>query len=146
MSIRLRVRKRVRVRMDENQPTYFDHEKLKVYQMALKFNEFAHKICSRLPKSDIRDQLDRASNSIVLNIAEGNGKYSKKDRCRYFDISFGSSLESAGCLDILSIRKMISSDELHAGKSMLKEIVSMLVGLIKSNSDRVYEENAEYDS
>lgn len=132
--------------MDENQPTYFDHEKLKIYQMALKFNEFGHKICSRLPKSDIRDQLDRASNSIVLNIAEGNGKYSKKDRCRYFDISFGSSLESAGCLDILFVRKLISSDELHTGKAMLKEIVSMLVGLIKSNSDRVYEENAEYDS
>jgi four helix bundle protein len=125
---------------------FFDHEKLKVYQTALKFNEFAHKICSRLPKSDIRDQLDRASNSIVLNIAEGNGKYSKKDRCRYFDISFGSSLESAGCLDILFVRKLISSDELHTGKSMLKELVSMLVGLIKSNSDRVYEENAEYDS
>lgn len=131
--------------MEENHHIYFDHEKLKVYQLALKFNEFAHKICSRLPKSDIRDQLDRASNSIVLNIAEGNGKYSKKDRCRYFDISFGSSLESAGCLDILFVRKLISSDEQHIGKSMLKELVSMLVGLIKSNSDRVYEENAEYD-
>jgi four helix bundle protein len=132
--------------MENNHQIYFDHEKLKVYQMALKFNEFAQKICSRLPKSDIRDQLDRALNSIVLNIAEGNGKYSKKDRCRYFDISFGSSLESAGCLDILFVRKLISSDELHTGKSMLKELVSMLVGLIKSNSDRVYDENAEYDS
>ncbi len=132
--------------MEETANIYFDHEKLKVYQLALKFNAFAHKICSRLPKSDIRDQLDRASNSIVLNIAEGNGKYSKKDRCRYFDISFGSSLESAGCLDILIIRKLISTEELVTGKTMLKELVSMLVGLIKSNSDRVYEENAEYDS
>ena len=132
--------------MEENHHIYFDHEKLKVYQLALKFNEFAHKICSRLPKSDIRDQLDRASNSIVLNIAEGNGKYSKKDRCRYFDISFGSSLESAGCLDILFVRKLISSDEQHTGKSMLKELVSMLVGLIKSNSDRVYEEGADYNA
>ena len=130
--------------MDENNQIYFDHEKLKVYQLALKFNEFANKICSRLLKSDIRDQLDRASNSIVLNIAEGNGKYSKKDRCRYFDIAFGSSLEAAGCLDILIIRKMISSEELHTGKSMLKEIVSMLVGLIKSNSDRVYEDGVDY--
>jgi four helix bundle protein len=132
--------------MEEIATFYFDHEKLKVYQLALKFNAFAHKICSRFPKSDIRDQLDRASNSIVLNIAEGNGKYSKKDRCRYFDISFGSSLESAGCLDILIIRKLISTEELATGKTMLKELVSMLVGLIKSNSDRVYEENAEYDS
>jgi len=127
--------------------TYFDHEKLKVYQLALRFNEFAHKICSKLNyRLDIRSQLDRASNSIVLNIAEGNGKYSKKDRCRFFDISVGSSFESAGCLDILNVRKLISIDELNEGKQMLKEIVSMLIGLIKSNSDRVYEDNADYES
>lgn len=131
--------------MNESRVTYFDHEKLKVYQLALKFNEFAFNVYSKLPKSDIRDQLDRAANSIVLNIAEGNGKYSKKDRCRYFDISFGSSMESASCFDVLFSRKLISSDELNTGKTMLKEIVSMLVGLIKSNSDRVYEDNEEYE-
>lgn len=126
---------------------YLDHEKLKVYQLALEFNKFAHKINSKLDaRSDIRNQLDRASNSIVLNIAEGNGKYSKKDKCRYFYISLGSSFESAGCLDILSTRNLISKEDANAGKHMIKELVSMLFGLIKSNSDRVYEENAEYDS
>lgn len=132
--------------MSENEITYFDHEKLKVYQSALRFNEFANNVCRRIPKSNITDQLDRASNSIVLNIAEGNGKYSKKDRCRYFDISFGSSLESASCFDILFTRKLISNEELNTGKKMLKEIVSMLVGLIKSNSDRVYEDQEEIDA
>jgi four helix bundle protein len=126
---------------------YFDHEKLKVYQLALEFNKYAHQICSKLDSSsDIRNQLDRASNSIVLNIAEGNGKYSKKDKCRYFDISLGSSFECAGCLDILSVRDLISNEEANKGKLVIKEIISMLFGLIKSNSDRVYEENAEYDS
>jgi len=126
---------------------YFDHEKLKVYQLALEFNKYAHKICAKVDsRSDIKSQLDRASNSIVLNIAEGNGKYSKKDKCRYFDISIGSSFECAGCLDILMARNIIMNEELKTGKLMLKEIVSMLFGLIKSNSDRVYEENAENDS
>lgn len=132
--------------MSENEITYFDHEKLKVYQSALRFNEFANNVCRRIPKSNITDQLDRASNSIVLNIAEGNGKYSKKDRCSYFDISFGSSLESASCFDILFTRKLISNEELNTGKKMRKEIVSMLVGLIKSNSDRVYEDQEEFDA
>jgi four helix bundle protein len=126
---------------------YFDHEKLKVYQLAIEFNKFAHQICSKLDfRSDIKNQLDRASNSIVLNIAEGNGKYSKKDKCRYFDISVGSAFESASCLDILSVRNLISSEDLNTGKLLLKEIISMLFGLIKSNSDRIYEENTEYDS
>lgn len=131
--------------MGENEITYFDHEKLKVYQLALKFNELAYNVCRRIPKSDIRDQLDRASNSIVLNIAEGNGKYSKKDRCRYFDISMGSTLESAACLDILFVKKIITEEERYRGKEILNDIVAMLIGLIKSNSDRVYEDGFEYD-
>ena len=126
---------------------YFDHEKLKVYQLSLVFNKYAHQFCSKLDsRSDIRNQLDRASSSIVLNIAEGNGKYSKKDKCRYFDISLGSSFECAGCLDILSVRDLISNQEANKGKLVIKEIISLLFGLIKSNSDRLYEENAEYDS
>jgi four helix bundle protein len=133
--------------MEESNKIYFDHEKLKVYQHALKFNKYAYEIFTKLNyKSDLRDQLNRASNSVVLNIAEGNGKYSKKDRCRYFDISNGSALESAGCLDILFVRNLISKEELEMGKLMLKELISMLIGLIKSNSDRVYEENTEYGS
>ncbi|MCL6494945.1 MAG: four helix bundle protein [Ignavibacterium sp.] len=132
--------------MNNDNKVYFDHEKLKVYQMALRFNEFTFKIISRLNLLDIRNQLERASNSIVLNIAEGNGKFSKKDRCRYFDVSIGSSFEAAACLDILFTRKSISPSELSEGKEILEQIVSMLVGLIKSNSDRVYEEDSTYDA
>ncbi|AFH50683.1 Ribosomal protein S23 [Ignavibacterium album JCM 16511] len=132
--------------MEEKDNKYFDHEKLKVYQLALKFNKYAYEICSKLPRSDVRDQLERASNSIVLNIAEGNGKYTPKDRCRYFDISYGSSLESAACIDILNNRDLITINESNSGKLMLKEIVSMLIGLIKSNSDRVYNDGEDYNA
>jgi len=132
--------------MSENRKEYyFDHEKLNVYKKALLFVQFAHKILSRIQyKSEIKDQLDRASISILLNIAEGNGKFSPKDRCRYFDISMGSTLESSACLDILYLKKVINDDEKHNGKEMLNEIVAMLIGLIKSNSDRVYEEVENY--
>ena len=83
----------------------FDHEKLRAYQEALKFAAWVEPIIERLPhKLAARDQLDRASTSIVLNIAEGNGKRSHPDRCRYFDISRGSALESAACLDVLVAR------------------------------------------
>ena len=45
--------------------------------------------------------LDEASTSVVLNIAEGNGKRSPVDRARILDIARGSALESAACLDVL---------------------------------------------
>ncbi len=132
--------------MSENRKDfYFDHEKLHVYQKALLFNEFTHKILSRIRfQTEIKNQLDRASISILLNIAEGNGKFSPKDRCRYIDISMGSTLESSACIDILYIKNFINDDEKKKGKEILNEIVAMLIGLIKSNSDRVYEESEIY--
>jgi four helix bundle protein len=125
---------------------FFDHEKLKVYQEALKFYSWCEPILDRLPKSaDARDQLDRARTSIVLNIPEGNGKFTPPDRCRFFDISRGSALESAGCLDLVFIKKFISEQELEEGKTILSGIVSMLIGLIRSNSpNRLHEEPVEY--
>jgi four helix bundle protein len=124
--------------MVEVMEPYFDHEKLKVYQKALEFVKWSGSILSGIKtKIAVADQFDRASTSIVLNIAEGNGKYSGKDRCRFFDISRGSALESAGCLDILFAKNIINDSLLKEGKEKLKEIVSMLIGLIRSNSDRI---------
>ena len=71
-------------------------------------------------------QLDRASTSIPLNIAEGNGKRSTRDRCRYFDTSRGSALEPAAALDVLVARRVLSPAEVQAGKALLLRIVEML--------------------
>jgi len=125
---------------------FFDHEKLNVYKRALEVIEFFENIFKKEIGSSYKSQLERASSSIVHNIAEGNGKYTSKDRCKYFDIARGSALECASGLDIQYIKKVISKEELYEGKSLLREVVSMLVGLIKSNSaERVYEPSGEYD-
>jgi len=86
--------------------TSFDHEKLNVYQEAIKFVVWSDEILETLPKNlAVHDQLDRAATSISLNIAEGNGKYTAADRCRFFDIARGSALECAACLDVLVAKK-----------------------------------------
>jgi len=86
---------------------YFDHEKLDVYREAINFcgwvGEFLASISA---KAAAKDQLDRASTSIPLNIAEGNGKFSAKDRARFFEMARGSALECAACLDVLLVRKL----------------------------------------
>ncbi|MDX9792594.1 MAG: four helix bundle protein, partial [Kiritimatiellia bacterium] len=99
-----------------------------------------------LPKSlAAYDQLDRASTSIPLNIAEGNGKHTAPDRCRFFDIARGSALECAACLDVLVARKRLARAE--QGKEIPVRIVSMPAGLIRSTSaDRIHEERAEYET
>ena len=118
---------------------YFDHEKLRVYQNAIKFVGWIEELLSDVKRRvAVVDQLDRASTSIPLNIAEGNGKYTAPDRCRFFDTARGSALESAACLDVLVAKKLVTPRDVTSGKEQLHSIVSMLIGLIKNNSDRVY--------
>jgi len=126
--------------------TSLDHEKLEVYQASLDFITWTIPLLDGLPGSaSVRNQLDRASTSIPLNIAEGNGKFTSPDRCRFFDNARGSALESAACLDVMVAKSFVSTPEIQTGKAMLVKIVSMLFGLIRANSDvRVFEEPAGY--
>ena len=123
----------------------FDHEKLDVYQEAIAFcgwvGEFLETVSG---KTAAKDQLDRASTSIPLNIAEGNGKFSSPDRCRFLGHAYGSALECAACLDVLVARGLVPGEDVQPGKERLRGIVSMLVGLMNSLSNRVAEDREEY--
>jgi len=125
----------------------FDHEKLNVYQGSLDFVEFTEEVLAKLPKSlAAHNQLDRASTSMPLNLAEGNGEFTGKDRCRFFDIARGSALECAAALNVRVRRKQLDQDQSASGKQILKEIVSMIVGLIRSqDGGRAYEGQAAYN-
>ena len=124
--------------------TSFDHEKLDVYQDSIRFVCTVDELLEDVSKNlAVHNQLDRASTSIPLNIAEGNGKYTPADRCRFFDIARGSALECAACLDVWVAKNRIAQAD--SGKAFLVRIVSMLVGLIRSTSpSRVHENPVDY--
>ena len=123
----------------------FDHEKLTVYQASLEFVTWATDLLAKLEsKAAVKDQLDRASTSVPLNIAEGNGKFAIRDRCRFLDFARGSALECAACLDVLAAKHLADHSAVIPGKQQLFEIVSMLVGLIRSLSSRIAEEPQAY--
>jgi four helix bundle protein len=106
---------------------YFDHEKLNVYQASLAFNGWVGELLPSMEaKAAAKDQLDRAATSVLLNIAEGNGKFSKRDRARFFDIARGSALEAAASLDVLVSRKLITNAQISSAKEQLVQIVNML--------------------
>jgi four helix bundle protein len=121
---------------------WFGHEKLEVYQEAIQFTAWLSGVMDEATRvGDVRDQLDRASTSIPLNIAEGNGKYTPKDRCRFLDTAHGSALECAAALDVLVAKGRLAPDQIRPGKERLQKIVRMLMGLIKRNTTRDYEKN-----
>ena len=82
---------------------YFDHEKLEVYEIAIQFVAWSETLLEACKgkAASAKKHLDEVSSSIPNNIAEGNGKWSKKDRKKFFEIARGSALECASCLDIL---------------------------------------------
>jgi four helix bundle protein len=126
----------------------FDHEKLEVYQEALLFCAWAGELIEKLPRIAARDQLDRASTSIPLNIAEGNAKFSLADRSRFFKMARGSAVECPSCLDILVVRKHISRDCARPPKERLAAITRMLVGLLRRfspHADRLAEDESVYE-
>ena len=124
----------------------FDHEKLNVYQRAVEFVAWVDDVLQEIPKSlAVHNQLDRASTSIPLNIAEGNGKFTGPDRCKFFDTARASALECAACLDVLVAKRRLTVDKAYHGKELLVPIVSMLIGLARATSgDRVGEEPGVY--
>jgi four helix bundle protein len=83
-------------------------------------------------RSHFADQLTRASTSIVLNLAEGAGKYSKPDKRRFYLTARGSATESAALLDVCSRLGLLDGAGHQAGKDMLLRIVSMLIKLAQA--------------
>lgn len=116
---------------------YFDHEKLDVYQEAIVFCGWVGDLLNDITgKAAAKDQLERASTSLPLNIAEGNGKFSDADRSRFLEIARGSALECAACLDVLVVRKLIAIERIVPAKEQLVRIVNMLMGMLKRFSGR----------
>jgi len=117
--------------------TYFDHEKLDVYQEAIAFCGWVGDLLSEIGgKAAAKDHLDRASTSLPLNIAAGNVKFSDADRSRFLEIARGSALECAACLDVLIARKLIATERILPAKEQLVRIVNMLMGMLKRFSGR----------
>jgi four helix bundle protein len=126
--------------VDQATVIHFGHEKLEVYCETIRFIAWLTTILEGTARlGDVKDQLDRASISIALNLAEGNGKFACRDRRRFFDIAHGSAMECAAGLDVLVAKGKLTPTQIQPGKDHLVRIVRMLMGLIKRNSSRDYE-------
>lgn len=81
-------------------------------------------------EKNLNNQLSRASISIVLNIAEGNTRYSKKDKARFMTIALGSASECLAVFDIIEDLGFLSADKVSIYRKRLEEIVKILTRII----------------
>ena len=116
----------------------FDFEKLEVYKKAKDLNKEILKFLreNKLLDNYIRDQLKRASISIVINIAEGSGKFSQADKRNFYTISRGSVYECVSLLEIIVDEGLIERTKHDYFKGKFETISKMLLGLIKSQNNQ----------
>ena len=113
---------------------HFDHERLDVYNAAVDFVAIAHRILSNLPTGhgDLADQLRRAATSIVLNIAEGAGEFSKAEKARFYRIARRSGTECAAVLDVVVRLELATRAHCEPARELLLRIVSMLTNMVRA--------------
>ena len=116
----------------------FMFENLEVYQRAVDLAEKIAALTESFPTrghQHLIDQLRRASLSVPLNIAEGNGRWHPKDRKNFWWIARGSVFECVPVLELCKRQKLITEEKCLDLKTELEILSKMLTALIK-NTDR----------
>lgn len=113
----------------------FDFQKLEVYKKAKHYNQTVSNFLQekKIDKTTT-DQLRRASFSIMLNIAEGSGRFTNPDKRNFYVIARGSAFECVAIFDYLKDLKTIDEVGFQQFYVTLEEISKMLYSLIKTLS------------
>ncbi len=117
----------------------FMFEKLEVYQRAVDLAEKIAALTETFPAKGyyrLIDQIRRASLSISLNIAEGNGRWHAKERKNFFWIARGSVFECVPVLELCKREKLITEEKHTELKAELEVLSKMLTALIKGTEKR----------
>ena len=118
----------------------FTFEKLQVWQKARLLVKEVYKLIDKFPNSEkyaLANQLGRAVVSVPSNIAEGCGRPSLRERTHFYEIAYGSLMESYTQLTLASDLGFITEENLQEIKPLFEEISRMLSGLRKSLIDRI---------
>ncbi len=112
----------------------FDFEKLEVYQKANTLNISILKYLHRSKNIDpiLKDQLKRATLSIVLNLAEGTGRVSAAEKKRFYTISRSSVFECVAVLEVLNGCHKLDRKSFDEYYSCYEEISKMLLSLYRN--------------
>jgi four helix bundle protein len=107
-------------------------QRLRVYQRALEFLVLATELVEELPPGHAErgDQLIRAAESVVRNIAEGAGRWSRRDGAKHYKIARGEAMECASSLDVLKLRGLMPEQSYGRGIELLANVVGMLTNML----------------
>jgi four helix bundle protein len=106
------------------------------YRLAVEFAALAAGLVPR-GHASLRDQLERASTSVLLNLAEGWGYCQARQKAQFYTIARGSLLESGAAIDLLRARGLADEADCERARVLCTRIGQMLGGLIRSTERRI---------
>jgi four helix bundle protein len=110
-----------------NSESYFLHESLEVYQRSLEVHEALHAVWQSGPTRNRHvKRVDALTTSLTLNIAEGNGRFSKVDHHKFLGTAEDAGTKLAAYLDLLAPASLVDTEPV---KCYLREVMAMLSGL-----------------
>nr|WP_321410869.1 four helix bundle protein [uncultured Carboxylicivirga sp.] len=107
----------------------YSFEKLEIWQLSRELVKNIYQVTTDFPDSEkfgLTNQLRRASVSISSNIAEGNGRNSKKDKARFIEIAYSSLLEVLNQLILSNDLDFISDITLSDFRIQINELSNKL--------------------
>jgi len=112
-------------------------QRLEVYRCAIELLALVGDISHELPRghAERSDQLIRAAESVVRNIAEGAGRWSGRDSSKHYKIARGEAMECAASLDILRLRSLVSGERYAHALGLLERVVAMLTKMVAQPHD-----------
>jgi four helix bundle protein len=114
----------------------FGYEELDVWNKAVGLEvqviETVERISTGRKHYRLLEQIKSSSTSVPMNLAEGKGRFSKKEFIQYCYIARGSLYETMTLLVIFKRIKWISASEYSILENNGKEIAAMIMGLINS--------------
>jgi four helix bundle protein len=110
----------------------FSHEDLDMYQTALRLTGWVEGLFTAFSCSaDVLSKLDTSTTAIVLNLAEGNGRFSGTDQAKFLGIAYKATVQSAALVDLATARGSAKPSQVEDGRDMLRRIAAMLTSLSK---------------
>lgn len=77
------------------------------------------------------DHLERGAESILLNIAEGNGRFTGRDQAGFYETAYKATIQSASLVDLATVNGVADVGRVEAGRELLRRIAAMLTALCK---------------
>lgn len=102
-------------RLETEDGMRYKFQNLEVYKLALDYVDTIYKLAKGLPEGErynLKQQVERAATSVVLNIAEGSTGQSDAEQNRFLGMALRSYMETVACMDIMERQGYLEPEKL----------------------------------